>query len=134
MARAMNSGAMVSIISDGAVDLVVGPNEIDITVTAEDRLPASMKHYQVIVTRAGSGASTNATLGTLTVDTSSTEDANLFMDLDKKFEHSIELPFSIDDQDTAMSGDQGTLVATPSENTSDSMAVVTVENGQQGHF
>ena len=43
MAEAMNSSAMVSItnngssVSAGAVDLVVGPNEIDITVTAEDR-------------------------------------------------------------------------------------------------
>ena len=70
MAEAMNSSAMVSItnngssVSGGAVALIVGVggNEIDITVTAEDRLPANQKHYQVTVTRATVSASTDATL------------------------------------------------------------------------
>ena len=71
MAEAMNSNAMVSItnngspVSGGAVDLIVGGdgNEIDITVTAEDR--ATKKHYQVTVTRVAATASSNATLSDL---------------------------------------------------------------------
>ena len=66
MARAMNSGAMVSIISDGAVDLMVGDNVIMIPVTAENR--TTTKHYQVTVTRAAVSASTVATLSVLTVN------------------------------------------------------------------
>ena len=72
MAEAESSGAMVKIISDmdssvsgGAVDLVVGPNEIDITVTAEDR--STTKHYQVTVTRVPATASSNAGLTALTL-------------------------------------------------------------------
>ena len=101
IAGAINSSAMVSItnngssVSAGAVDLVVGENEIDITVTAEDRTTASMKHYQVTVTRAGSGDSTDATLSELMVTpaegTAPRTAAVVLSDLDKKFAHTVDL-------------------------------------------
>ena len=51
---------MDSSVSGGAVDLIVGPNVIDITVTAEDR--TTTKYYQVTVTRVAATASSNADL------------------------------------------------------------------------
>ena len=65
MAEAMSSAAMVSITSDGAVDLMVGPNVITIQVTAENN---STKYYQVTVTRVAATASPNADLMALVLN------------------------------------------------------------------
>ena len=97
LAETMNSSAMVSVsitygdaatpVSGGAVDLVIGPNVINIAVTAENRTEASKKYYRVTVTRASSGASTDATLNVLTVTPGMTTPATL----GTKFEYSVDL-------------------------------------------
>ena len=52
-------------VSGGAVDLAVGPNVIDITVTAENR---DTKDYRVTVTRVVATASSNAALENLALE------------------------------------------------------------------
>ena len=140
IAGAMNSRAMVSItygvdntpVSGGVVDLIVGPNVINIAVTAEDRLTASMKHYQVTVSRAAVSASTDATLSELTVipgmPQSPTTGTPAMTTLDTKFEYSIDYAY---DFDTNTDGTQNMVAIAATASETDPSAVVTVKKGNK---
>ena len=94
-----------------------GDTVITIGVTAEDR--GDPRVYQVTVTRAAVGASTDATLSILTVAPGMTTSPDT---LGTKFEYSVELPYTLPDNNV-------NLTATATEAAND--AVVTVKKGNK---
>ena len=86
------SGHQVDVTNQGG-----GETRINIAVTAEDRLTASMKYYRITVNRATVNASTVATLSALTVTPgmpqSPTTGTPAMTTLDTKFEYSIDYAY-----------------------------------------
>ena len=91
---ATRSGHQVDVTTAG------GETQINITVTAENRIPDSRKYYRVTVTRAAVNASTIATLSALTVNPGMFEEADRpsITLLGTKFEYSVDLPYVLTDE------------------------------------